>query len=175
MKKNIFKVLEEKTKPIEVRDELLNSKSKDLVRRRKLVWLSFLGLINFSVISLLQSGVIKKLPDIPSRVFDTNNIITSKFAYIAGVPDAPVSNVLFAATMVLSTVGGSEKATRKPASDILLGAVVLGHTIGAGIMLYDMLFRKKRLCMYCLIGAGVIFASAAIIEPAVTKNIKRIS
>ncbi|MDT0691342.1 vitamin K epoxide reductase family protein [Salegentibacter sp. F188] len=174
MKKNILKALEEKTKPIEVRDELLNSKAEDMVRRRKLVLLSVLGLINFNVISLLQSGVIKKLPDIPIRVFDTNNIITSKFAYIAGVPDAPVSNVLFAATMVLSTVGGSEKATRKPVFDILLGAVVLGHTIGAGIMLYDMLFRKKKLCMYCLAGAGVIFASAAIIEPVVNKNIKRI-
>lgn len=74
---------------------------------------------------------------------------------------APVSNVLFAATIVLSPVGASEKATIKPVFDFLLGAVVSGHTIGAGIMLYDMLFRKKKLCMYCLIGAGVIFPSAS--------------
>ena len=81
MKKNILKALEEKTKPIEVRDELLNSKAEDMVRRRKLVLLSVLGLINFNVISLLQSGVIKKLPDIPIRVFDTQYNYFKIFLY----------------------------------------------------------------------------------------------
>ncbi|MEX2591591.1 MAG: vitamin K epoxide reductase family protein [Anditalea sp.] len=174
MGKNIFKILEAETKPKKVREELRNSQSEDLARRRKIVVLSVLGLANFSLISLLQSGVIKRLPDIPSPVFDTNGLITSKLAYVAGVPDAPISNVLFAMTMALSTVGGSEKAIRKPVFDLLLGAVALGHAIGGAYMIYDMLFRKKKLCIYCLAGAGIIFSSAAIIEPTVTKSAKQI-
>jgi hypothetical protein len=48
-----------------IRQELLNSTADDLQKRRKIIGLSPLRLVDFSLISLYQAGVIKKLPEIP--------------------------------------------------------------------------------------------------------------
>lgn len=162
-------------KPKQIRDALRHEESEDLERRRKVVALSAAGLADFSLIALLQSGVIKRLPDIPyPEVFDTNGINTSKTSYVMGVPDAIISSVMFAMKMALATAGGSKKAGRKPVFDMLLGAVSLGHAAGAAQMTYDMLFKKKRVCIYCLTGAGLIFSSAAVIAPTVIRSAKKV-
>ncbi len=51
-----------------IRQELLNSTDEDLQRRRKVVGLSALGLVDFAFISLYQSGVIKRLPELPIQI-----------------------------------------------------------------------------------------------------------
>lgn len=161
--------------PKEIRDELRHGDSEDLKRRRKVVLLSALGLADFTLISLLQAGVIRRLPDVPYRkVFDTNGINTSKTSYAMGVPDSIISTVMLAMKMALATAGGSEKANRKPVFDALLGAVSLGHAVGAGAMMYNMFFKKKKVCIYCVTGAGLIFSTAAIIAPTVAKSAKKI-
>jgi uncharacterized membrane protein len=162
-------------KPEEIRDVLRSEQSEDLDRRRKAVLLSAIGIADFSLISLLQSGVIRRLPDIPyPEVFDTNGINTSKTSYAMGVPDAAISTVMLAAKMALATAGGSEKASRKPFFDLLLGGVALGHAFGAAQMTYNMLFKKKKICIYCLTGAALIFSTAAVIAPTVLNNAKKI-
>jgi uncharacterized membrane protein len=160
--------------PKEIRDELRNGNSEDLERRRKLILLSAIGIADFGLIALLQSGVIRRLPDIPYPIFDTNGINTSKTSYKMGVPDAFISNVMFSMRMALATAGGSEKANRKPIFDLLLGAVSLGHSLGAVQMTYNMLFKKKKICIYCLTGAGIILSSAAVIAPTAIKSAKKV-
>lgn len=161
-------------KPEEIRDALRKEQSEDLDRRRKVMVLSAAGIADFSLISLLQSGAIKRLPDIPYPLFDTNGINTSKTSYAMGVPDATISTVMHAVKMALATAGGSEKASRKPVFDLLLGAVSLGHSIGAIQMTYNMLFKKKKICIYCLTGAGLIFSAAAVIAPTVMSSAKKV-
>lgn len=160
--------------PKEIRDALRHEDSEDLARRRKVVALSVAGLADFNLISLLQSGVIRRLPDFPHPIFDTNGINTSKTSFEMGVPDAIISSMMFALKMALATAGGSEKASRKPVFDVLLGAVSLGHTLGAVQMTYNMLIKKKKICIYCLTGAGIIFYSAAVIAPTMAKSAKKI-
>jgi uncharacterized membrane protein len=158
----------------EIRDVLRTEQSEDIDRRRKVALLSAIGIVDFTIISLLQSGVIRKLPDLPYRaVFDTNGINTSKTSYGMGVPDATMSTVMHALEMALATAGGSQKASRKPVFDILLGGVVLGHALGAVRMTYNMFFRKKKICLYCLTGAALIFSSATIIAPGVLRSAKK--
>lgn len=161
-------------KPKKIRDELRHGESEDLERRRKVVALSIAGLADFNIISLLQSGLVRRLPDIPYPIFDTNDINTSKTSFKMGVPDAIISSVMFAMKMALATAGGSEKASRKPVFDILLGAVSLGHAVGAAQMTYDMLFKKKKICIYCLTGAGIIFSTAVVIAPTVMDSAKKV-
>ena len=161
-------------KPKEIRDALRHEESEDMGRRRKLVALSVAGLADFNTISLLQSGVIRRLPDIPYPIFDTNGINTSKTSFAMGIPDAVISSVMFAMKMALATAGGSEKASRKPIFDLLLGAVSLGHAAGAAQMTYSMLFKKKKICIYCLTGAGIIFSSAAVIAPTAINGAKKV-
>jgi hypothetical protein len=98
----------------EIRDVLRTEHSQDIDRRRKVALLSAIGIADFSIISLLQSGVIRKLPDIPyPAVFDTNGINTSKTAFEMGVPDATMSTVMHSLELVLATAGGSEKASSR--------------------------------------------------------------
>lgn len=160
-------------KPKEIRDALRHEKSEDLERRRKVVLLSVAGLADFNLIALLQAGILRRLPDIPYPVFDTNGINTSKTSYAMGVPDAIISSVMFAMKMALATAGGSEKASRKPVFDLLLGVVTLGHTLGAAQMTYDMLFKKKKICIYCLTGAGLIFSTTAVVAPTIINSAKK--
>lgn len=153
-----------------IRKVLLNSKTEELDKRRTIVWLSALGLLDFSLISLYQVGVIKKLPDVPGKFFDSNKVNAAPEAYMMGVPDGPVSALVYAGTMVLATAGGTEASGRKPVLDVLLGAAIAGNAAGAAYYLYDMIFRQKKICLYCVTGAVINFASAAIIAPVVKKS-----
>lgn len=157
---------------VAIKDALRMEKNPDMDNRRKVIALSALGLFDFSIISLYQTGVIRKLPDIPLPVFDSNKVNASKEAYQFGVPDGPVSAVIYSLIMVFAAAGGSEKA-RKPVFDLLLGGAVAANLSGALYYLYDMAFRQKKICLYCVTGAAINIASAVIIAPTVFKTIAR--
>jgi hypothetical protein len=72
-----------------IRNVLRIGSSEDLDRRSKILCLSAIGLVDFSIISLYQTGVIKKLPDIPLPIFDSNKVNAAESAYQFGVPDGP--------------------------------------------------------------------------------------
>lgn len=143
--------------------------SDDLERRRKVIALSAIGLVDFAIISLYQTGVIKKLPDIPHPLFDSNKVNASKEAYQFGVPDGPIGATTYGLIMTLAAVAGDDRTGRKPLADLLLGGAVAGNVAGALYYLYDMGFNQKKVCLYCVAGAVINIASAVIIAP----NIKR--
>lgn len=157
-----------------IRNSLREDSSEEMKRRRKIICLSTIGLADFSLISLYQTGVIKRLPDLPFSIFDTNKVNASKSAYKLGVPDGPISSLAYSATMVLASAGGSESAGRKPVFDAALGATVAGNAIGAVVYLYDMIFKQKKICVYCITGAAINVASAIIIAPVILKSLKKL-
>ena len=157
-----------------IRNSLREDSSADMERRRKIVFLSAIGLADFSLISLYQTGVIKRLPDLPFPIFDTNKVNASKSAYQLGVPDGPVSSLAYSATMVLASAHGSECAGRKSVFDAALGVTVAANAIGAVVYLNDMIFKQKKICVYCITGAAINIASAIIIAPVVLKSLKKI-
>ena len=159
---------------IAIRNELLHGTAHDLRKKRKIILLSALGLVDFSIISLYQTGVISRLPDIDHRVFDSNKVNASEDAYMFGAPDGPISALAYAATMVLASAGGSNKTGRKPALDLALGATIAGNAAGAIYYLYNMIFRQKKICLYCVTGAGINIASAIIIAPTIIRTLKSI-
>src|SRR3954468_4621281 len=108
-----------------IRSELRNNDAEIMDKRRLVILLSTLGLVNFSVISLYQTGIIKKLPDLPFSIFDSNKVTASKEAYQFGVPDGLIGVTVYTATMVLATAGGSKQFGHKPVFDTLLGAAIL--------------------------------------------------
>lgn len=157
-----------------IRRSLLEGNSDELARRRIIVLLSAIGLADFSLISLYQTGVIKKLPDIPLPIFDSNKVNASESAYQLGVPDGPVSSLAYAATMVLASAGANDTSGLKPVADVALAATVAGNAAGALLYLNDMLFKQKKICVYCITGAAINFASAIIIAPVIFKSLKKI-
>lgn len=159
---------------IAIRNELRDGNSKALDARRKVIALSALGLVDFSIISLYQTGIIRHLPDPPYRIFDSDKINASGEAYQFGAPDGPISAVAYATSMVLASAGGSEKTGRRPGFDLALGATVAGNAIGAVYYLYDMIFKQKKICPYCVTGAAINIASAIIIAPTVVRSVRKI-
>lgn len=156
-----------------IRQELLTGKDKDLETRRTITALSALGIVDFAFISLYQSGVIKRLPELPFKGFDSNTVNAAPEAYMMGAPDATISALVYASNMVLATAGGTEASGRKPALDMLLGATIAGNAAGAVYYLYDMIFKQKKVCPYCIVGAAINLASAVIVAPLVLKAIKK--
>ncbi len=157
-----------------IRQELLTSTNKDLQKRRKVLALSALGLIDFSLISLYQSGALNRLPELPFKVFDSNKVNAAPDAYRMGAPDGVISTCLYAAAMLLATVGGTERSGRKPVWDAALGSVIAANTAGAVYYLDDMIFKQKKVCPYCIAGAAINIASALLIAPVVGKALKKL-
>ena len=126
--------------------------------RRQIAALSALGLLDFSLISLFQLGFIRHMPDLPGKVFDTEQVNSSKDAVLLGLPDGVISLGSYAATMLLATAA---TRYRKPSRllDVAMAGVVVGQAAGAAQYLYKMAFVQKKICIYCVAGAAINFAS----------------
>lgn len=119
--------------------------------------LSAVGLADFAIISLYQLGVIRRLPDVPGRWVDSNQVNASLAAYPLGVPDAPLGALMYATTMTLAGTGGTRATGRPRVLDWLLGGVALAGAAVAARYLWEMATSERRLCPYCLVGAGLNF------------------
>lgn len=139
-------------------DKIRKDKSTATENRRSIAALAAAGLADFSLISLLQLGFFKKLPDLPGKVFNTVKVNTSKDAVLLGMPDGVISLGGYALTMLLA-VAASRFKKRSRFINLALGAVVLGQAAGAAQYLYKMSFVQKRICVYCVAGAAINFAS----------------
>ncbi|MBA2746189.1 MAG: hypothetical protein H0U44_08195 [Flavisolibacter sp.] len=157
-----------------IRQELLTGTGEDLERRRKIMMLSALGLVDFAFISLYQSGAIKRMPELPIKIFDSNKVNAAPDAYQMGAPDGTISAWLYATNMVLATAGGTEASGRKPALDVALGGTIAANAAGAVYYLFVMAFKQKRVCPYCIAGAAINIASAIIIAPIVLKGLRKL-
>ncbi|WP_266204744.1 vitamin K epoxide reductase family protein [Pontibacter kalidii] len=139
-------------------DEIRQDRTEATENRRQVAALAAAGLLDFSLISLLQMGYFKKLPDLPGKVFDTVKVNTSKDAVILGIPDGVISLGAYAATMFLA-MASSRFQKQSRLLDLALGGVALGQAVGAAQYLYKMAFVQKKVCVYCVTGAAINFAS----------------
>lgn len=137
--------------------------------RRQLAALAAVGLVDFSLISLFQLGYIKKLPDLPGKVFDTTKVNSSKDAVILGIPDGVISLAAYTATMLLATAAISYKKKSR-VLDVALAGVVLGQAAGAGQYLVNMVAVQKKACVYCIAGAAINFASLQPLYKLLTRR-----
>jgi uncharacterized membrane protein len=147
----------------QIRDELREGDSPSLRRRRRLARLAAVGLVDFTAISLYQVGAVRRLPDVPGRLVDSNHVSAAVEAYPFGIPDATAGAALYAATLVLA---GARGARRHPAWSLALAGAAVAGAAGAVKYLWDMATKEKRACVYCLLGAAVNFV---MVPPAVAE------
>jgi uncharacterized membrane protein len=126
--------------------------------RRQIGLLSAIGLLDFVPISLYQLGVIRHLPDLPGKLFDSDSVNASKEAQVLGLPDGPVSLLMYAANLLLVTGALREKKKRN-LFDYLIAGNALGQAAGGGYYLYIMATKEKKVCVYCVAGALINFAT----------------
>ncbi len=137
-----------------------------MTRRRRRGWLmavAALAAVDAVIVGLRQTGIIRRLPEPPGRIWDTNRVVTAPVAYALGVPDAPVAAVTYLALIGFAARLGGRSPRRRPWSALGLAAGTAGAAAGAAFYLWDMLAREKKLCPYCL---GTATATMAMVPLA---------
>lgn len=157
-----------------IRKQLRDGKSPSLTRKRKIALLSAIGLVDFSLISLYQLGVIRHLPDFPGKIFDSDKANGSHKAYAAGVPDGPISLVIYGLNIVLASAGGTKKSGRHPVFDVLLGGLITGTALGSIGYIYNMITEQEKACPYCILGATLNFAMVPYALPDAQRSLKKL-
>ena len=161
--------------PDEVRREFREGNTEDLRRRRKIIGLSILGLGIAAAASLLQTGVIKHLPDPPLGNFDADKVMTSDEAYQFGIPDAAIALTGFAANVPLAAWGSSERTREQPIVPLIASGKAALEAAAAGWYFYQMPTKLKTWCGYCIVSAGVYFAIFALTLPEAKKALAEIA
>lgn len=136
-----------------LRADLTRGSTGELARRRGIVGLSLVGMAAMTPVTLLQTGLVKHLPDPPLPRFHSDETNLSDVAYQWGVPDGTLALASLAVNIPLAALGKSDRAREKPWVPLLAAAKAAVDAVGAGWYFYRMLSGKEPWCPYCIIGA----------------------
>ena len=137
----------------QLRRELQNGNSEDLNLRRGIIGLSLLGMAAMTAVTLLQTGIVKHLPDPPLPNFDSDKVNSSDTAYALGVPDGALSLASLAVNIPLAAFGGANRTETMPLVPIAAAAKATIEAAVAGWYFYQMPTEEKAWCGYCIVGA----------------------
>ena len=151
--------------PQELRRQLQEAESPDLTWRRGIIGLSLVGMASMAAVALLQTGIVKHLPDPPLESFDSDKVNSSDAAYRFGVPDGTMSLASLAANLPLSAFGGADRARKFPWLPLAVAAKAGVEALAAGWYFYQMPAKEKKWCGYCIVGALANFGIAALAIP----------
>ena len=157
------------TKPQRLRRELQAGKTDDLWRRRAIIGLSLVGAAAMTAVSLLQTGIVRHLPDPPLDSFDSDKVNSSDTAYALGVPDGTLSLASLAANVPLAAYGGANRAWEQPLVPLAVAGKAAVEAVIAGWYFYQMPTKEKAWCGYCITGALCNFGIFALTLPEARK------
>jgi uncharacterized membrane protein len=162
-------VIKSKAEARQLREELQEGRTPDLRWRRGAIALSLAGMASMTAVTMLQTGLVKHLPDPPSDSFDSDKVNSSATAYQLGVPDGTLSLASLAANIPLAALGGANRAQTMPL--VPLGAAVKAglEALAAGWFFYQMPAKEKKWCGYCIAGALANFGIFALTIPEARK------
>jgi len=155
--------------PQQLRRELQEGETDDLWRRRAIIGLSLVGMTAMGAVSLLQTGVIKHLPDPPLDSFDSDKVNSSDTAYALGVPDGTLSLASLAANVPLAAFGGADRVREQPWVPLVAAGKAAVEAAAAGWYFYQMPAKEKKWCGYCIVGAAANFGIFALTLPEAKK------
>ena len=160
--------------PVELRTQLQESTDSDMRRRRGIVIASLAGMGSMAAVSLLQTGVVKHLPDPPLAGFDSDKVNSSRTAYALGTPDGTLSLAGLAMNVPLAGFGGVSRAERTPYVPIAAAVKSGVEAIAAGWYFYQMPAKEKKWCAYCIAGAIANFTVFALTLPEAVRAFRRL-
>lgn len=156
--------------PAQLSRELREGVSPDLGRRRWIIGLSMVGAAMGAIVSLYQTGIIKRLPDPPVGPFDSARVDASHYAYKRlSSPDGPAMLVSYGITAWLAAAGGMERAQQMPALPVAMGAKLLSDLAVAVELGREEWAENKALCAYCQLATLASLASVMIAAPEVAR------
>ena len=140
--------------PAVLRRSLRQSDAPEILLRRLVVVMSFIGTACMAVTTLFQMGVLRHLKDPPIEGFHSDKVNASDLAYGWGMPDSPLSIASHAVSVALAGVGGVDRARTQPL--VPLAATIAAAPAAATASRYlfhDMPVREKAWCPWCIADA----------------------
>ena len=95
-------------------------------------------------VALYQTGIVKRLPDPPLGVFDSERITSSKAAHPFGIPDSVLGLASFGSTLALILLARRYSAAKK-----LLGAKLTLDLSAAAFNAGRQIISFRALCSWC--------------------------
>ena len=154
--------------PKELAESIRHDDSREMQYRRAIVGVSLIGMAAMGIVSLLQTGVVKTLPDPPTRKphFDTEKVNTSKEAYSYGMPDAPLVLVTHATNIAIAAAGPADRYDKRSWLSFAAVASALPQALmAAKYLFYQMPKVDKAWCPYCVVDALTHFATLGLTLP----------
>ncbi len=175
MSKDLTETLTGGLDPQELRKELQENNSKNLRRRRAIIGLSLVGMGAMTAVTLLQTGIVRHLPDPPLDSFDSDKVNASDTAYALGTPDGTLSLFSFAANIPVAAFGGENRTFERPLVPICAAIKSSVEAVIAGWYFYQMPTKEKAWCGYCIIGALANFGVAALTLPEAAEALESLT
>lgn len=172
MKSLLMKATSGNLTPRQLERSIRQSGSQTMQLRRGITVASLVGIGMMGVVSLLQMGVVRHLPDPPTRRprFDSDRVNTSEEAYSYGMPDAPLTVVAHAATLAIAAAGPADRHRERPWLPLLATMVALPQAAIAGRYLFHQMPKvDKAWCPWCVVDALAHFATVALSLPEALK------
>lgn len=152
--------------PQALRRYLQDGSDRRLDLRRGVIGLSLLGIGMMALTTLLQTGLVKKLPEPARGNFHTRKVNSSDAAYGYGGPDSPIAITAHGVNMVLASTGGPDRAERQPWLPLLASLVAAAQGATAARYLFVQMPKiDKAWCPYCIVDALTHFATVACTLP----------
>lgn len=150
----------------DLRDDARNDRSVHMRRRRAVVAVSLVGIASMALTTMLQMGMVRRLPDPPIRRFKTKRVNLSDEAFSYGGPDSPVVILTHALNIVLATTGGADRARHHPWLPVLAASLAgVQSAMAAKYLFYQMPYVDEAYCPYCIVDALTHFATLGLIVP----------
>ncbi len=150
--------------PKQLSQELRLGSGSFLEERRGVIALSLTAIGCMGLIALYQTGLIRRLPDLPLPLMDADKVDSSDEAYAKlATPDAIIGLGSYAATMGLAAMGGKNRAKTQPWIPLALAAKAGFDATQAAKLSYDQWAKHKAFCIWCLIAAAATFATVPLV------------
>lgn len=152
--------------PSELRRYMQDGSDPYLDLRRGAIVVSLIGIAAMACTTLLQTGVVKRLPDPPLRGFDTKKVNSADEAYSYGGPDSPIAITTHGVNMILASMGGGGRSERHPWLPLLATLFAGAQSVTAAKYLFHQMPKvDKAWCPYCIVDALTHFATVALTLP----------
>ena len=136
--------------PSELSRDLREGQGSDMTNRRWVFGLSMAGVVIGQIVSLYQLGIIKKLPDPPIGIFDSNKVNASDYAYKRGyTPDAVFMLFTYATTAWLAAMGGKDRSKTMPLIPLLMGTKAVFDVLTNLELAREEWNENNKFCAYC--------------------------
>lgn len=154
--------------PTQLSQELRKGQSPDLTRRRWIIGLSLFGTAMGQLVALYQTGILRRLPDPPLPLIDSNRVDASDYAYKRfNTPDGVMMVGTYAVTAMLAAAGGKDRAQEQPMLPLAMGAKLLYDVMTTVRLGQEEWQENKALCIYCQAATVATLAAAALAFPEV--------